>query len=534
MKKENYKKPAAMTLVEMMVAISIMATIFMVLAPQLRLIQNSWAMTQAQGETLQNGRVFIEEITAALQQASQITAVSSPSENNGYIEFLGHDDITRRCQILNNNISFGEPNALAQIAGPATALNFSCFSATDLVSPITDPNLIRSVKVSATIKDPESSVTETYTTQAYLRVNSMPAQDSAGTRYIFDNNRGKTPALAKIDDSHYICAYTSYNDTGVAQILWTNSISKALGYVNHDVFEYSMAITPTLCKIDNWHYLVAYESIGDDGYAQVICINPTNYAIWHGNATAFDSTVGQQPALTQIDASRYLCVYKGSSSCGYAIVLTVDTWFDSVAKANFSPYRFDSIRCYNPDIVKIDYNRYLVVYRGEGDDGYAAVLWVNPSNWNVTKISSFEFDAQNCAFPSVVQYDSSNYICTYTGKDDDGFAVILKVNPDNTISKQASIEFDTRTGKYSCVRKIDANNFICAYQTEYNRGMTCLLNVKTNPAKIIKTGTILFEPTRCFYPKIIQSDNACFLAAYQGPSDKGYATVLSTALQVVP
>jgi len=523
-----------MTLVEMMVAISIMATIFMVLAPQLRLIQNSWAMTQAQSETLQNGRVFIEQITAALQQAVQITSVSSPSETNGFIEFIGQDDLIHRCQISNNNICFGEPNALEQIAGPATALNFSCFSATDLVSPTTDPNFIRSVKISATFKDPDSSLTETYTSQAYLRTNSMPAQDAAGTRYVFDNNRGKSPALAKIDDSHYICAYTGYYDTGIAQILWTNSTSKNVGYVDHDIFEYSMAITPTLCKIDNWHYLVAYEGYGDDGYAQVICVNPSTYAIWHGNATAFDSIIGQQPALEQIDASRYLCVYKGSSSCGYAIVLNVHTGFDSVAKATFSPYRFDSIRCYNPDAIKIDYNRYLVVYRGEGDDGYAAILWVNPSNWTVTKISSFEFDAQNCAFPSLAQYDSSNYICTYTGKDDDGFAVILKVNPDNTISKQASVEFDTRTGKYSFVRRIDANNFICSYQTENNRGMAYLFNVNTNPAKIIKTGTILFEPTRCFYPEMIQAENACFLIAYQGLYDKGYATVLSTALQVVP
>ena len=93
----------AMTLVEITLAMAIMAIIFAALLPQLRVIQNSWDSKVGASETLQNGRVLIDHLNRNLSKASRITAVSDSSETNGYIEFLDNDKNNVRYDIGVNN-----------------------------------------------------------------------------------------------------------------------------------------------------------------------------------------------------------------------------------------------------------------------------------------------------------------------------------------------------------------------------------------------------------------------------------------------
>ena len=48
-----------LTLLEMVIAIAIMAIVFSALLPQFKSISNSWASKQGNAEALQNGRVWL-------------------------------------------------------------------------------------------------------------------------------------------------------------------------------------------------------------------------------------------------------------------------------------------------------------------------------------------------------------------------------------------------------------------------------------------------------------------------------------------
>ena len=82
-----------------------------------------------------------------------------------------------------------------------------------------------------------------------------------------------------------------------------------------------------------------------------------------------------------------------------------------------------------PALCQIDSTHYLCAYEGKDGDGWAVVLEVNQSNWNVTKKTPFEFDTQDGHTPALAEIDSTHYLCAYEGKDGDGWAVVLEVNP---------------------------------------------------------------------------------------------------------
>jgi type II secretory pathway pseudopilin PulG len=133
----------------MLIAMAIMAIVFSAVVPQFRVIQNSWDSKQAASETLQNARVLIDHLNRNLSKAVRITAVSGPSEINGYIEFEDNDANNLRFDIsgTSNYVEFGPVGALYDLAGPVSQLLFTCYDGNDFDTPITDVNDIRFIKV---------------------------------------------------------------------------------------------------------------------------------------------------------------------------------------------------------------------------------------------------------------------------------------------------------------------------------------------------------------------------------------------------
>jgi type II secretory pathway pseudopilin PulG len=137
---------------EMVIAMAIMAIVCAVLVPQLRAISSGWDSRTGAAETLQNGRILIDHLNRNLSKAARITAVSDSGTANGYIEFVDNDANSFRYDVnsISSYVEFGLIVSLSDLAGPVSQLQFTCYDALDLDTPITDVNSIRSVKVETT------------------------------------------------------------------------------------------------------------------------------------------------------------------------------------------------------------------------------------------------------------------------------------------------------------------------------------------------------------------------------------------------
>jgi len=192
----------AITLLETIMALAIITIIFAAVVPQFRIINNSWDSRQANAEVLQNGRVLTDHINRNLSKAVKITAVSDLSETDGYIEFEDNDGNTLRYDIDDNNyIEYGPVGDLSDLAGPVSTLQFACYDACDLdtpLDPVTDANLIRFIKVDTTLPNPASlGRDKTFTAKAYLRTNGNPGSGSSTqTSYDYSNRTQGTNIFA--------------------------------------------------------------------------------------------------------------------------------------------------------------------------------------------------------------------------------------------------------------------------------------------------------------------------------------------------
>lgn len=160
-----------MTLLEMVIAMSILSVVFVALVPLFAGLRNSWSGRQANAEVVQNGRIAIDHIHRHLVAAARIEQVSPSFQQDGYIQFEAEDGHDYRYEISDGGqLRFGRVGQLSDLAGPVSGLTFSCYSAGDLDFPTTDVDVIRMVKAAATFTTAaELAQDRTFKMSAYLR-----------------------------------------------------------------------------------------------------------------------------------------------------------------------------------------------------------------------------------------------------------------------------------------------------------------------------------------------------------------------------
>lgn len=173
------KNLRAMTLIEMIVAMAILAIVMAAIVPQIYCVQNSWARNQSSSELLQNGRVLIDHITANLSQARRITAVSARAVDSGFIEYLDSEGNLLRYDISPAGyVEFGPVGSLSILAGPAATLRFSCYDLSSLETPTVDTNKIRAVSVEAVFSDTaDPQTTKGFEAKIMIRANTLAGQN---------------------------------------------------------------------------------------------------------------------------------------------------------------------------------------------------------------------------------------------------------------------------------------------------------------------------------------------------------------------
>jgi len=150
----------AFTLVELILVVGMIALVAGALAGLVRSSYEGWQLGSDRSTLLQDGRAVIGQMVRILRQARAFSAVSSPTDEAGYITFTNVDDVTEefRLNAGTGEIEYGQPGDLSALAGAATRLVFTCYDidANGLADPVSTGS-IQSVNIEATFVDPQDS-----------------------------------------------------------------------------------------------------------------------------------------------------------------------------------------------------------------------------------------------------------------------------------------------------------------------------------------------------------------------------------------
>jgi len=460
---QRQKLVLGLTLVEMVIAMAIMAIIFAAILPQFRVIQNSWDSQAGAAETLQNGRVLIDHLNRNLSKAVRITAVSGSSETNGYIEFESNDSNNVRYDIGASNYVYIRTNALPASGGDISKMSEPWLEFDPIMGM--QPALVHmsgTKYLCAYRGDRDDGFA------CILTVNPADWSVSTASFFEYDIKQGVTPALAKIDDTHFLCVYKGDKGDGWSHVLYEAAPGVLVAGPGKEL-DNEDCTSPSLCQIDTTHYLCAFSDIsaGHTASLVVLSVDTGSWSISSGTSTSFDGSLSPTPALAKIDEIHYLCAYAGQngSDHGAAVVLTINTGDWTITTETH--YDFDGEVAEVPALAKIDDTHYLCAYQYPypSYEGHAVVLTVNPADWSISKepISGIVIDsvAKDC---ELCEIDDTNFLCAYRDTNYDGVAVVLTVNTsDWTVSKGMPLMFGATPHPGPALCQIDTGHYLCAH-----------------------------------------------------------------------
>jgi len=173
------------TLVELTIAVSLMAVVLATAAPILHAVHSNWTVKKGNDESLANARSLLHHVHLQLSQALRVTSVSDAGARRGYIQFVGREGGELRYEIgPAEDVEFGPPGELAPLAGPVSVLRLICYDDRDLASPVTDVNSIRFVRLEVTFPNAAALGRDhTLSTGVYIRAadgNTAPRLPAVG------------------------------------------------------------------------------------------------------------------------------------------------------------------------------------------------------------------------------------------------------------------------------------------------------------------------------------------------------------------
>jgi len=519
-----------LTLLETVIALAIMAVVFAVLLPTFRNLQNSWASRQGGAEALQNGRILTDHLHRNISKAVRITSVSAAAQNLGHIQFDATDGITYRYELSNDNrVMFGPVGQLAELAAPVSLLQFTCYDALDLDTPITQANLIRVVRArTVLVNAAETGLDKPFETLVYLRSNTPGAGEGliAGPPSSFGITTGNAPVVARIDPAHYLCAFTGPNNHGWAVVLTVNTAAQTVARETPFRFDGKNGVNASLAQIDETRFLCAYEGPKGEGYAVILRVNPANWSIESGASYKFDIKVGK-PVLDRIDATHFLCVYQGGSQAnGFAKVFRVDPALMTVNSG--ASLTYDARRGANPTLRRLDAARFICAYQGWSSFIWAVVLTVNTSNLTVSAHTECNLMLGYGDSPALAQIDATRFLCVYSGNASDGMAVVLTVHPESwTVTRSQPFQYDLPLGNIPSVMRIGRSmRYLCTYQGYMSKLWGIVLEVDPLTWNIRGEHKTPLSPWKALKPDLATVDENNYLCVHEDQINKGWALLI--------
>lgn len=242
----------------------------------------------------------------------------------------------------------------------------------------------------------------------------------------------------------------------------------------------------------------------------------------------WETVNGTAPKAAKLDDTHWLLVWEASTTT-LAIVQEVDE--DGVVTNIGTPYTIESSGASEtmPVVcVGATANQALVVYRSTDSDGFARVLSINPSTWEVTGGTAIEFEIDTMLSQALFHLRDDIFVAAWRGTGNDGYITALTVSGTTVTMPVAAFEFDTADARSPHIEAIDANHVLLVHEGNGADGFARVINVNPSTFACTQVDFLEFETVDGRYVSVNRLDTTHYLVTWTNTTAAtGYGQVLT-------
>jgi hypothetical protein len=205
-----------------------------------------------------------------------------------------------------------------------------------------------------------------------------------------------------------------------------------------------------LIGISNNVTALVYRDKENSGIIKTITIsdNGTNINLDNENSSfEFESINCFEPNIMRLSGNVYAIAYRGIDNLGYLKTVQIED-NGIISDHVIDTLVFDSInRTYNPQIIHVSGNIYGIVYRAETKNGIITTVEIsNEGNITDQNIDNLLYENDYSELPKITHMHSNIYIIAYQSDQTDGYIVEISINSDGSISNSILSKYKFNTG----------------------------------------------------------------------------------------
>jgi hypothetical protein len=245
----------------------------------------------------------------------------------------------------------------------------------------------------------------------------------------------------------------------------------------------------------------------------------------------FDTANGYEPCIIHVSGNVYVIAYRGSGSDGFLKTVSIDAG-GQIGNSAIDTLEYDTSNGYEPSIIHISGNVYAIVYRGSGSDGFLKTVSIDAGGQiGSSAIDTLEYDTSSGYEPSIIHVSGNVYAIAYRGSGSDGFLKTISIDDSGQIGSSVidTLEYDTSNGYEPSIINVSGDIYAIAYRGTADNGY--LKTVSIDPGGNIGNSTIDTYTFDSYghEPRLISVSDDMFAIAYRGPGNRGYLKTISIA-----
>jgi len=354
------------------------------------------------------------------------------------------------------------------------------------------------------------------------------------SEYEYGPSFGYQPDIIQISEGVYGIAYKDQGHLGVLKTVRISSDGTIIADIyNHSLDYGDPCYWPRIIHVNDDIYLIAYAN-SDTNPKHVhlrsvqILENGTTGPVL--GFYSFDFKEVYDHELIHIHDNISAIVFRNNQGKGE--IRTIEIFNNGTSITNTSingTFIFDSVKCYEPDIVHISDNIYAIAYRGSIDEGYVKTVEIlDNGEINQTAIDGFIFETINESFdPEITRVKGNTYTIAYSDGNDRGLLATVEISDDGAIKKQVNdtLLFDDAYCHIPKITNMFENVYLVVYEADQSDGYVTVVEIDENGSisdTVISTNKFNYGKNAFGYePDIIRVNDEVYAIAFRCGSQVG-------------
>jgi flagellin-like protein len=239
-----------------------------------------------------------------------------------------------------------------------------------------------------------------------------------------------------------------------------------------------------------------------------------------------------EPDMVHVSGDIYVIACRGTGNDGFLI--TIEIAGDGLIKEGYiDTFEFDTSSGYEPNIIHINGDVYAIVNRGSGSGFLRTVEIASDGQITDSIIDSLEFDTNYGGDPNIIHVNGTVYAIAHTGVSSDGYVTTVQIENNGSIVDSIidSLEFDTAdvgvSEEFNIIH-VNGTVYAIAYRNPDSDGYLKTVGM-TSGGQISVIDTFSFDTFDGYSPSIIHVSGTIYAIAYGGFDDSGLLKTVEIA-----